>query len=64
MHYKTYDDGCSVKTEPIVYASDSIYGLLDQIDLWSKQGLETVEISLTDLRLLKECYLEEMEELI
>ena len=45
-----------------VYAEDELQGLLNQIDKWNSLGKEEVTISMTDLNLFKECYLDEQAE--
>jgi len=43
-----------------VHAENNLEDLYKQIDVWSELGVEEVTISLSDLRLLKECYIEDI----
>jgi len=45
-----------------ILAEDSLIDLFNMIDIWSDLKLDSVEISLVDLRLMKQ-HIEDLEEL-
>ena len=47
-----------------IIAEDSLTDLLDQIGKWNELGKEQVTISMADLNLFKECYLDEQQETV